>query len=368
MAKNIAFFADGTWDEPASNSNVYRLYSAADNIPGVQLAIYDTGVGTGGDPVYSILGGGFGFGLFQKIKEGYTDIAAQYCPGDHIFIFGFSRGAYIARSLAGMIAVSGLPTVNQNDPKCLDMAFEAYRNVSQRPLLLQTLDEEYKMDNAKIQLLGVWDTVGSLGIPAIFGGVDVVQYGFLDTGLHPDVINAVQAVSIDEQRLQFPPALWTSSPIPGQSLTQVWFSGVHCDVGGGYACDTGGFCLSNITLHWMAKFALECGLQFKPGAFPSPPQLGDALATLHDSLTGLYRLTPHSRNVTADSSLCSTVRDRCGTATSKYTPSNLHVLSGQLASTYSIIPITSTPEVTNVSPVTSPSPVSATPAVVLAAT
>jgi uncharacterized protein (DUF2235 family) len=337
MPKNIAFFADGTWDEPASNSNVVQMYTAAANIPGVQLTFYDSGVGTNGNQLTDILGGAFGDGLFQKIKQGYSDIAAQYLPGDQIFIFGFSRGAYTARSLAGMIAISGLPTVNQNDPPCLDMAFEAYRNVAQRQMLLDTLNETYKMDNAKIQLLGVWDTVGSLGIPAIFGGIDVIQYGFLDTGLHPDVLNAVQAISIDEKRLQFQPALWTSAPVPGQSLTQVWFTGVHCDVGGGYAPDPGGFALSNITLYWMATYAQKYGLQFKPGAFPAQPQPADALATLHNSLTGLYRLTPHTRNIDAASSLLVSVQQRCQTPAANYTPENLHIQSGQLAGIYTIV-------------------------------
>ena len=337
MAKNIAFFADGTWDEPASNSNVYRMYLAAAQIPGVQIATYDTGVGTGGDLLNQVLGGGFGLGLFQKIKQGYTTIAAQYTPGDRIFIFGFSRGAYTARSLAGMISVCGLPTKNQNDPKCLDMAFEAYRNVAMRPTLLETLNEGYAMENAKIQFLGVWDTVGSLGIPAIFGSVDVIQYGFLDTSLHPDVQNAAQALAIDEQRMQFPPAIWTSAPAPGQTMTQIWFAGVHCDVGGGYAPDPGGFALSNIPFYWMAANAQNCGLEFQPGTLANPPQPGDALATLHDSLTGLYRLTPHARNVTADASIADPVRQRCATSTAKYAPSNLHILSGQLASTYTVV-------------------------------
>lgn len=338
MAKNIAFFADGTWDEPSKNSNVCRLYSAAVNLENVQLTTYDSGVGTHGDLFECLCGGAFGLGLFQKIKDGYTAIAAQYAPGDNIFIFGFSRGAYIARSLAGMIAVCGLPTVNQNDPKCLDMAFEAYRNVSQRALLLDTLNDAYCMDNAKIQLLGVWDTVGSLGIPAIVGGVDVIQYGFLDTNLHADVLHAAHALAIDEQRLQFPAALWTCTPGPGQTLDQVWFTGVHCDVGGGYAPDAGGCALSNITLHWMACHARQYGLQFKPGAFPEAPQLGDSLATLHNSLTGLYRLSPHPRNVVGDAMLSASVQQRCGTAASLYAPENLHVQSGKLASTYNIVP------------------------------
>jgi uncharacterized protein (DUF2235 family) len=337
MPKNIAFYADGTWDEPVNNTNVERLYSASANIDGVQLTFYDSGVGTDGNPITDLLGGAFGDGLFHKIKQGYADIAAQYLPGDKIFIFGFSRGAYTARSLAGMIAIAGLPTVNQSDPKCLDMAFEAYRNADQRSMLLDTLNETYQMDNAKIQLVGVWDTVGSLGIPAIFGGIDVIQCGFLDTTLHPDVLNAVQAVSIDEKRLQFQPTLWTSAPAPGQSLTQVWFCGVHCDVGGGYTPDPGGFELSNITLNWMADYAQSCGLQFNAGAFPAQTQLADALATLHDSLTGLYRLIPHSRNIVPGSSLFVSVQQRCETPSANYAPDNLQIVSGQLCNIYNIV-------------------------------
>jgi uncharacterized protein (DUF2235 family) len=338
MPKNIAFFADGTWDEPASNSNVFKLYSAAAQIDGVQLTFYDSGVGTDGNQISDLLGGAMGAGLFQKIKQGYAGIAAQYAAGDQIFIFGFSRGAYTARSLAGMIAVCGLPTVNGNDPQCLDMAFEAYRNTSQRQMLLDTLNETYQMDPAKIQLLGVSDTVGSLGIPAIFGGIDVLQYGFLDTNLNPAIVNAVQALSIDERRLQFQPCVWTSAPAPGQSVTQVWFSGVHCDVGGGYLADDGGFALSNITLYWMANYAQQCGLQFTSGALPAPPQLADSLATLHNSLTGLYRISPHSRNIVAGSALCASVQQRCETPNANYAPESLHVVSGQLAGGYTIVP------------------------------
>ena len=133
MPKNIAYFADGTWDEPCNHSNVVRLYTAADNTPGVQVTFYDSGVGTEGNSLAQLFDGATGAGLFQKIKHGYAQVASQFLPGDLIYIFGFSRGAYIARSLAGMIAVCGLPTVNQNDSRCVDMAFEAYRNVAQRP-------------------------------------------------------------------------------------------------------------------------------------------------------------------------------------------------------------------------------------------
>lgn len=337
MPRNIAFFADGTWDEPANNSNVFRLYGMAKNDGVAQSASYDTGVGTDGTPLENLFGGAFGAGLFQKIKQGYADIASRYTPGDLLYIFGFSRGAYTARSLAGMIACSGLPTVNQNDPPCLDMAFEAYRNLSQRQMLLDALNESYKMDQAVIQFLGVWDTVGSLGIPAIFGGIDVGQYGFLDTGLHPSICNAVQAVSIDEKRLQFQPALWTSAPAPGQSLTQVWFTGVHCDVGGGYSPDSNGAALSNITLHWMAVHAQTCGFIFNEGIFPPVPLPADAVATLHDSLTGLYRICPHARNILPNSALFTSVPLRCAAPAAVYSPENLHLVSGQPAASYIIV-------------------------------
>jgi uncharacterized protein (DUF2235 family) len=338
MPKNIVFCADGTWDDPNDNSNVCQLYSALDVVPDVQLPIYDSGVGVGGNPFGKIFGGALGAGLFQKIRDGYSAIAAHYQPGDQIFLFGFSRGAYTARSLGGMIAICGLPTVNQNDPKCVDMAFEAYRNAAQRPTLLDSLKAAYKMDTAQIQLLGVWDTVGSLGIPAIFGGIDVCQYGFLDTTLHPNVLNAVQALAIDEERLQFQPALWTTSPSANQSLTQVWFTGVHCDIGGGYPPDADGSALSKITLYWMANYAQIYGLKFKPGAFPLKPQPSDALATMHDSRTGAFRIfPPHVRNIVPDSCIDSRAKDRCAAATSSYSPENLHIIAGALADTYNVV-------------------------------
>ena len=337
MSKKIVFCADGTWDDPNSNSNVCQLYTALENLPGVQIPMYDSGVGSSGTPVDKMLGGAVGAGLFQKIKDGYSAISAQYQPGDQVFIFGFSRGAYTARSLAGMIAICGLPTVNQQDSACLDMAFEAYRNAAQRDLLLDTLNTSYKMDNARIQLLGVWDTVGSLGIPALFGSIDVIQYGFLSTTLHEDVITAVQALSIDEQRMQFQPAVFAPSVYPNQTLVQVWFSGVHCDVGGGYAPDQNGASPSNIPLLWMASYAKASGLQFKPGALSTARLALDATASLHESRTGAYRIfPPNIRNILPDSSLAGSVNARCPNPDPSYAPENLHFVAGQLANTYAL--------------------------------
>lgn len=339
MPKNIVFCADGTWDDPNTNSNVHQLYTALDNATGVQFTVYDSGVGADGNPINKILGGALGIGLFQKIKDGYAAVSSQYVPGDNIFLFGFSRGAYTVRSLAGMIAICGLPTVNQTDPECLDIAFEAYRNTAQRDALLTSLKTDYAMNDAKIQLLGVWDTVGSLGIPAIFGDIDISRYGFLDTTLHPDVLNAVQALSIDERRLQFPPTLWTSSPAPGQSLTQGWFSGVHCDVGGGYPPESDGVALSKITLRWMANCAVPLGLMVNLASLPTPLP-GDALPTLHDSRTGAYRIfPPHIRNIVSDSSISSSAKQRCEGAPLTYAPENLQIIAGKLANTYNIVAV-----------------------------
>ena len=238
-----------------------------------------------------------------------------------------------------MIAVSGLPTVNKDDPKCLDMAFEAYRNTDFRSEILDELNSSYQMDNAKIHMIGVWDTVGSLGIPAIFGGVDVVQYGFLDTSIHPDVLNAVQALAIDEKRLQFQPALWQPAPNPEQTLTQVWFTGCHCDVGGGNGTDKNGNALSNITLRWMAAHASNSGLQISVGKLPQTQLMGDAMAAIHNSLVGLYTLTPHPRNIASDASLYISVADRCGNPYANYSPENLHIRLGQFSASYDIVTI-----------------------------
>ncbi len=194
-----------------------------------QVPHYDDGVGSDGLVVQKVAGGAFGTGLFQKIKEGYTKLAHDYEKGDEIFIFGFSRGAYTARSLAGMIGVCGLPTANFSD-EVVDKAFEAYRNKDERTALLADLNKTCNLFDANITMVGVWDTVGSLGIPALFGGVAPLLYGFLDTSLNPKILNAYQALAIDERRGEFPPTLWTS-PSPGQTVEQVWFSGVHCDVG-----------------------------------------------------------------------------------------------------------------------------------------
>jgi len=337
MSKRIVLCCDGTWDNTGNNTNVYKVSNNV-TTSADQVSFYDDGVGANGTIIEKLAGGALGAGLFQKVKQGYTQIAHMYEQDDPIFIFGFSRGAYTARSVAGMIAVCGLPTKNF-DSEMVETAFQAYRNKDQRDAPLAQLNQNYDMYNAKITMLGVWDTVGSLGIPAIFGGVDHVIYGFLDTNLHPDVLNAYQAVAIDEKRVEFPPTLWTSQPAPGQTLEQLWFTGVHCDVGGGYADDPStGTALSDITLSWMMSKAWALGLDTN-AEFTAEYSTMDAkfaLDTRHESWNILWGFW-HHRDIAANASLSNSVVIRCQNDPS-YRPSNLTLVNGS-PSGYTIVPV-----------------------------
>jgi uncharacterized protein (DUF2235 family) len=334
MGRRTAFCADGTWDTVANNTNVYRMSKAIVPTPCERFSFYDDGVGSDGTPIQNLLGGAFGTGLFQKIKDGYSTIASVYEAGDELFIFGFSRGAYTARSMAGMIAACGLPTVNP-DTNLVDTAFQAYRNKDQRATILATLGN-YGLVPATLTMVGVWDTVDSLGIPAIFGGVSPLLYGFLDTVLNPQIQNAYLAVAVDERRAEFPSTLWTSVPAPRQVIEQVYFCGVHCDVGGGYADDAGtGTELSDITFSWMIAKARALGLVSDPrvlSTFPCPIASKDSLDTKHESWTPLW-LFPKPRDIAQNATLANSVQIRCQTDCT-YRPCNLALVNGSLGHTY----------------------------------
>jgi uncharacterized protein (DUF2235 family) len=337
MSKRIVFCSDGTWQEPLNNTNVYRLYKAL-AVSADQVTYYDDGVGAGLTGLDHLLGGAFGQGLVQKIQDGYTKIAHVYEPGDQIFLFGFSRGAYTARSLAGMIASCGLPAGAFTD-NCVTQAFAAYRDPVNRASILAGLGS-CGLADATIEMVGVWDTVGSLGIPAIFGGVDQKQYGFLDTNLHPDVKNAYQALAIDEVRAQFPATLWTSTPAPGQTMEQVWFSGCHGDVGGGTPQGgpvDAGTRLCDITLGWMAAKAQALGLTFNPAAaLPSGPFSSEcALDAINESWTAVDG-PQHLRPIAANSQLSNSVSVRVQYALT-YRPGNLTISDNALAGGYPLV-------------------------------
>ncbi|HWE53346.1 MAG TPA: DUF2235 domain-containing protein [Bryobacteraceae bacterium] len=344
MGKRIIFCADGTWDDAAKNTNVYKFFKALTETA-EQVAFYDDGVGSNGLPLNKFAGGAFGTGLFQKIKNGYTKIAHVYEQGDQIFLIGFSRGAYTARCLAGMIAVCGLPTANFTDAM-VDQAFQAYREKNNRAQILAGLTKTCNLFNPGIAMVGVWDTVGSLGIPAVFGGVDPLVYGFLDTSLHPAVQHAYHALATDERRCEFPATLW-ENPVPGQTLEQVWFCGVHCDVGGSYPEDPDGSALADLTLAWMLGKATALGLQFDPAvaakySLPMDPKF--ALDTKHESWNVLWTFPKH-RTIAANSSIADSVSARVE-HDSSYRPANLTFTTGTLASGYQKVAIIKTTKAT----------------------
>ena len=337
--KKIVFCCDGTWNHPKNkdsvsntDTNVYKLYKALPTTA-TQCPRYDDGVGADTSLVEHLLGGAFGEGLFAKIREGYTKIAHDYQDGDTIYLFGFSRGAYTARSISGMLTACGLPTNLTDD--AINDAFNTYRMTPgspERASAKADLTAKYGNRPVTIEMIGVWDTVGSLGVPSLLGGVDPIRYGFLDTKLSPQVKSAYQAIAIDEKRLSFPPTLWDGDPAPGQTVEQVWFTGCHSSVGGG--CPDNG--LSDITLKWMLMKCKEHGLEIDPGMWAKYEGLDTsvhALDTIDESWSPLWGLPKH-RQVASDSTIASSVAARLQHL-ADYLPANL-VLTAErlLAKTY----------------------------------
>lgn len=297
MSKKIIFCADGTWNTPhgplevPDDTNVRKLFLLLHDDPS-QLKYYDSGVGTDGTAFEHFFGGTMGEGLFGKVQDGYAFLSWVWDPGDEIFIFGFSRGAYTARSLAGMLAAFGVPTKDM-DNQTVKRIFDAYRTTDhdRRLALKADLHEAYALNEVKVRMVGVWDTVGALGVPGhLFDNFSQAKFGFLDTSLNPCIEKAFHAVSLDERRSQFSPTLWTNtdgSPRDNDDqLTQVWFAGVHCDVGGSYKeCE-----LSNITLRWMLENARQCGLVFDEDRVEKclAPKPHNPHAPLHDE----WKLVP----------------------------------------------------------------------------
>ena len=307
MAKTLVVCCDGTWNQPDEErhgtkepTNVAKLAIAVAREEGVQQLFYEPGVGTA--PSERIAGGAFGYGLSRNLRNCYRFLARAYVPGDAVFLFGFSRGAYTARSLAGLIRNCGILTTD--DPEVVDLAYALYRDRTSRThpssIQSQLFRDMHSHPAAPITFIGVWETVGALGIPEEFPGWKEMSqefsgwqqlWGFHDTQLSSQVVNAIQALAIDEQRSAFKPTLWTQGPdAPAtQNLKQVWFTGVHSEVGGG----TDDNALSDITLLWMIAEAERAGLRFRDGrpqaGWPEPIAPNYA-GELYDSRHGFFRL------------------------------------------------------------------------------
>jgi len=344
MPKRIVYCADGTWDSPLSGTNVYLFYKAL-SVSSDQVTFYDDGVGADASGFARLMQGAFAKGLIQKILDGYTQIAHVYVPGDEIYLFGFSRGAYTVRSLAGMIANCGLPSGAFSDD-CVNQAFAAYRDPVNRASILASLGA-CGLADATIRMIGAWDTVGSLGIPAIFGSIDTKQFGFLDTGLHPDVKNAYHCLAIDEVRAQFPATLWTGDPAPDQTIEQIWFSGCHCDIGGstspaGGVDDTTRLC--DITLAYMIDKAQALGLTFDPAAAAQYSTLPAKYAL--DAIRQSWQAKDgpqHRRTIPPGSKISNSVAVRVQYALT-YTPSNLTLSDNLLDDSYPRVALVSEDE------------------------
>ena len=318
--KRLVVCCDGTWNRPDGRpapTNVAKIalgVARAGPDGGCQRLYYQRGVGTRRFERWP--GGGFGYGLSRNVRDCYRFLVDNYEPGDEIYLFGFSRGAYTARSTAGLIRNSGILR-----PEHADRIRDAYalyrsRNHRFRPSAIESriFRRMYAHEDVTpIRFVGVWDTVGALGIP--IDGIRVPYmdrlWGFHDTELSRSVLSAYQALSIDEERGPFKPTLWTQHPgADGQILEQVWFAGAHCDVGGGHA-DSG---LAEIALLWMAGRARACGLAFEPahlrlhGGDPEAEQRAvgeqlapDPLGAIHPSRKGWYRLlSRHVRELGPD--------------------------------------------------------------------
>jgi uncharacterized protein (DUF2235 family) len=221
-------------------------------------------------------------------------------------------------------------------------AFAAYRehDPAKKQPLLDALKQTYAVEQPQITMVGVWDTVGSLGIPAIFGEVDMLRYSFLDTNLHPCIKNAYHAVSIDERRREFPATLWSGAPAPGQTIEQVYFTGVHCDIGGGYP-ETG---LSDITLSWMMGKAKALGVDFDPAVYALYANLDakHALDQKHESWSVRWGF-PSARQIADNAAVSNSVQIRLQ-HDSSYTPENLKESGGDLPPGCSVVPVVTIPE------------------------
>lgn len=372
MSKTIVFLADGTWngtdvdkddDGIPAATNVLKLYH---NLAGdetldswtragegekvlmdadrnvVQIAKYLHGVGDSKRLFNRLLGGAFGMGLISRIVRGYTFICRNYQPGDRIFIAGFSRGAYTARALGGMITKAGLMDYAKLNIQSKEEAYHYglyvwayYRQqkvvrlnedaVNDLWMQVQScafqVGEEHMITGVPIEAIGVWDTVGSLGLP-IYGRENkrVDLFRFADTDLNPLVQRGYHALAIDEHRADFDFTPWT----PRAGIDQRWFIGGHTDVGGGYEEAE----LSDFAYSWMADqlaapSARGAGLQYKSPlpVLPAPDYRG----LIHDEsrrfpfVLGLKV----DRAIPADANIDASVHVRRADATMNYAPRNL---------------------------------------------
>lgn len=299
--KNIVVCSDGTGNSANKDrgTNVFRLYEALDLIghladPALaeQIAFYDDGVGTETFKPMRVLGGAFGLGLSRNVRELYASLVRSYNPDDRIFLFGFSRGAFTVRTLGGFIASCGILDRAQyatdgDLQRAVDDAYGLYRsrymtglNKALRRTFRRKSQERpapeaerfgarqarfrarHAPHAARIRFIGVWDTVDAVGLPfdhlADFINFFVYPFKFGDRSLSGLVDHGRHAMAIDDERHTFHPVMWNETPEDAERVRQVWFAGVHSNVGGGYPKQG----MSLVSLDWMMEEARAAGLRF----------------------------------------------------------------------------------------------------------
>lgn len=304
MSKNIVICFDGTWNTadakyPTNVVKTAQLVAHEDEKGDEQAIFYDEGVGSSrtafANTINRLLGGAFGAGLMDSIERAYRNLILNYSPGDRIFIFGFSRGAFGARSFGGLLANSGI--LHKDHIRCAKKAIQLYRDrdpdlQAEDPCCVafrtgkhcvasyrHTDDEKENPRNhaLAVDYVGIWDTVGSLGIPngILLAHLWNRRYRFHDTDLSPMVKSARHVLAIDEQRLTFKPTPWTNleklnraaGVKPGDNkpepYQQVWFPGDHASVGGGGLYNG----LWEAALTWVVAGARDCGLAIREDKF-----------------------------------------------------------------------------------------------------
>ena len=289
--KRIIICADGTWNRPEENleedfpTNVLKFARgiAPQGEDGVkQVVFYDWGIGSYHN---KLKGGALGAGLEKNVMDGYRFLVHNYEPGDEIYLFGFSRGAYTVRSLSGLI--NNCSILKGAEARRIEEAFSLYKDPKYYPKHSYSRGwrNKYSVENSHmVHFIGVWDTVGAMGLPVSFFGLIKDQDRFYDNKLGSNIVTARHALSLDERRDDFEPTIW--SPKPNVDLKQVWFAGVHSDVGGGYKDDPDGTNLADIPMAWLMKEANKKGLTFEQ--FLHEPKL-NPIAKQHDEYKGLMR-------------------------------------------------------------------------------
>ena len=291
--KRIVICADGTWNRPEKDlkkdfpTNVLKIARAISPVAKdgtEQVVFYDWGLGSYHS---SFTGGAFGKGINKNIMDDYRFIVQNYNAGDELYFFGFSRGAYTVRSLAGLI--NNCSILKRNKANIIEKAFDLYKNSHIHPDDPESVEFRRKYavaDKVRIKFIGVWDTVGALGVHLRMLGFMEEKNLFYDNKIGPNIDIARHALAIDELRSDFEPTIWLGRE--NMDLKQVWFTGVHSDVGGGYKPDKDKHSLADIPLGWMIKEAEKPGLSFEKHL--KARLRGYHLAEQHQEFKGFFKV------------------------------------------------------------------------------